>query len=364
MISGGKIDTKYLLALNAHIKIGSQGLKKILDAFDSPEEAWQASENEIRSKLIERLAELFIEARAKYDPEKEAEKLHKYDVGYITMYDKKYPKILAELPDCPAILYIKGDVSALNKVGLAVVGSRKYTLYGKKVAYDLAKKCAEAGLVIVSGLALGIDAWAHQGALDAGGLTVGVLGCGLDNIYPISNFQLGKSILENGGAIISEFPIGTPPMKQNFPARNRIIAGLSQGTLVIEAQESSGALITAYQALDYNRDVFAVPGNIDSENSIGTNRLIQQGAKLISKADDILTEFNIEWKKSTARAKESLPETPEEKKLIEVLHTGEKYVDEMVAESGYNVVIINSLLTVMEMKGLVQNLGGGRYKLN
>ena len=354
---------KYLLALNAHPKIGSQTLKKILAAFDYPELVWRFPAQKLKTKLEEKYINLVFEARANYDPDDESDKLKKLDLGYMTMYDESYPRQLLELPDCPAILYIKGDYNVLKAISLGVVGSRKYTNYGKKSAYDLSRKCAENGLTIISGLALGIDTFAHQAALDAGGKTIAVLGCGLDQIYPASNFGLGKEIIGKGGAIISEFPLGTPPMKQNFPARNRIIAGLSQGTLVVEAAAGSGALITAYQALEYNREVFAVPGNIDSETSFGTNLLIKSGAKLVMSEADILEELNIPRKEMEKRAKEILPDTKEEKVVYKILSRGEKIADEIIRESGLNVILINSILSTMEIKGIVVNLGGGRYKI-
>lgn len=358
------MQTKYLLALNAHEKIGSQTLKKALAPFeDNPEKLWKAGDSEIRKKLDSKIAELIIEAKNQFTPEEEIEKLQKFNIGYITMYDKEYPKLLAEAPDGPAILYIRGSLAALKIPSIGVVGSRKFSHYGQKVAYQLSKSCSEAGLGIVSGLALGIDAVAHKAVLDVGGITIGVLGCGLDRIYPASNLALGREIIEKNGAVISEFPPGTPPMKYNFPARNRIIAGLTLGTLVVEAAEQSGALITAYQALEYNREVFAVPGNIDSETSKGTNILIQKGAKLVTKPEDILEEFNIEAKNIEQKNRELLPENENEKIIYNVLSTGEKSVDMIISESKLNIITVNTCLTMMEMKGMVDNIGGGRYKL-
>lgn len=357
------MESKYLIALNRHPKIGGQTLKKILARFDNPKELWSASSSKLLSKLGEKLAPLVVEARANHDPDAEISKLAEYDVGYITIFDKNYPKLLKEAYDCPAVLYIKGNIDVLDTISLGIVGSRKYTNYGKTFAYKLAKECAESGLTIVSGLALGIDAFAHQATVDVKGKTIGVLGCGLDSIYPVSNFHLGRSILENGGAIISEFPLGVPPMKQNFPARNRIIAGLSVGTLVIEAAERSGALITAYQALEYGREVFALPGNIDSENSVGTNKLIQEGAKLVMNSEDILRELNIEAKTSNKVAQDMMPETAEEKIVIEILRNKDCLIDEIILESKLNVTSVNSTLTILEMKGFVTNQGGGRYHL-
>ena len=355
---GGSIN-KYLLALNCHQKIGSQTLKKILAAFDDDiEKAWKSSDFEINKKLEPKIAELLKESQKLFDPEKEIEKIKKLNIGYITIFDKSYPQQLKELPDAPVILYIKGNVEILKEPSLAVVGSRKFSPYGKMAAYKLSKESAEAGLVIVSGLALGIDAVAHLAALDANGKTIGVLGCGLDRIYPANNIGLSKKIIETGGAVVSELSPGTPPLRHNFPARNRIIAGLSLGTLVIEAAESSGALITAYEALEYNREVFAVPGNINSETSQGTNRLIQKGAKLVISTEDIFEELNIEFKKSAKRAKEMLPESKEEKIILDLIAKKDLLVDNIIEQSELNVIEINTALTMMEMKGIIENVGG------
>lgn len=336
-------------------------MKKLLN-FCNPKELWTKEKSQLGKILEPKLLSLVLEARSSYDPDLEMEKLGNYDVGYVTMYDKEYPALLKEVFDCPAVLYVRGDIKAISKLNLAVVGSRKYTNYGHNAAYRLSYDCAANGLTIVSGLALGIDAAAHRAALDAGGLTVGVLGCGLDRVYPVSNFALGQEIVEKGGAIISEFPLGVPPMKQNFPLRNRIIAGVSRGTLVIEAALHSGALITAYQALEYNRDVFAVPGNVDSETSAGTNQLIKNGAKLIVEAKDVLDEFQVEATTQIEKVKAILPETEEEKLIVEILRDGEKSGDEIINASNLSVVAINSTLSILEMKGVVQNVAG-RYGL-
>jgi len=334
-----------------------------LAAFGDPAKIWKAESVTNQVKLDEKIMALVRECRKNYDPDRELLKLAKLDLGYVTLYDKEYPALLKEVYDGPVVLYIRGNASVLNTQSLAVVGSRKFTNYGKRIAYSLAKECALAGLTIVSGLALGIDAEAHQAALDVDGITIGVVGNGLDRIYPVSNYDLGRKIIQKGGAIISEFPPGTPPMKHNFPARNRIIAGLSQGTLVIEAASQSGALITAIQALEYNREVFAIPGNIDSPTSEGTNALIQKGAKLITKAEDVLVELNVEVKNHQAKAKAILPDTEEESQIVETLKRGEMLADEIIRVTGLNVILVNSTLTMMEMKGIITNLGGGRYCL-
>ena len=354
---------EYLLALNAHPKIGSQTLKKVLAAFEYDlEKIWKIRDTELKSKIDPKLANLVLEAREQYSPQKEIEKIQKYDTGVITMYDKQYPKLLLEIADFPVILYMKGDLAAFNNPCLGIVGSRKYSSYGKTVTYKLTKDCTESGLTIVSGLALGIDAVAHKTAIDFNGSTIGVLGCGVDMVYPTSNTKLAEEIINHKGLIISEFPPGTPPYKQNFPLRNRIIAGLSLGILVVEAAEKSGALITAYEALEYNREVFAIPGNIFSQTSQGTNLLIQKGAKLVTKSEDILEELNVETIKKTRKIVENYPENEDEKIILNLLEKEEKEANMLSNESKINIIKLNSILTMMEMKGMIENLGGGRFR--
>lgn len=358
------MDSKYLLALDCIPEIGGQTIKKLLAFFNNDaEKLWKVNLSVLEDKIGKKNIDIITKARDQIDPLKQVEKLQKLNIGYLTIFDKNYPKLLAQAYDAPVILYIKGNISILSSPSLAVVGSRKYTRYGAKVAYDLSKKCAQSGLTIVSGLALGVDAIAHRATIDCGGKTVGVLGCGLDRIYPVSNFQLGKEIIEKGGAVVSEFPPGTPPLRHHFPQRNRIIAGLCAGVLVVEAAEKSGALITAYQALEYSREVFSVPGNIDSLASFGTNKLIQNGAKAVMEASDILSELNIEEKIVEEKSRKEFIQSEEEKIIEEILSDGDKLVDEIVLKSGLNVIAINTALTMMEMKGVVENVGGGRYKL-
>lgn len=355
---------KCLLGLISHPNIGIQTIKKILMAYDNDiERAWSAAHEDLAKRLDKKIILLLTDARNKFDPDKEIDKLAKFDVGYVTMYDKAYPELLKQLYDFPPVLFIKGNLEVLKAKSLGVVGSRKYSAYGASMSHKFSKECAENGLVIVSGLALGIDAIAHQAAVDAGTPTIGVLGCGLDRVYPVSNYHLGEAIIRGGGAIVSEYPLGTPPMKQNFPQRNRIIAGLSLGTLVIEAAEHSGALITAYSALENNRDVFAIPGNIDSETSAGTNELLKKGAKLVTKVEDILEEMDIKISDNHTKCEQYVPNTPEEKLIFDILKSDSKSADEMVAETKMNVIALNATLSLMELSGVIQNIGGGRYRL-
>ncbi len=360
---GGIIDYKYLLALNSHPKIGSQTLKKILAVFPDPAIFWKEKTFD-GSKIDPKITQLIREVVAEFSPEEAVDSLIRNDIGYMTMYDDKYPKLLKELPDAPIILYIQGSLDALKLPSISIVGSRKYTRYGQNIARNIAKECVENGLAVISGLALGIDTEVHRTAVENEGITVGVLGCGLDKVYPTSNTYLAREIIGKNGAIISEYPPGTIPMKQNFPARNRIIAGLSTGVVVVEAAIDSGALITAYQALEYNREVFAVPGNIDSPNSAGTNKLIQEGAKLVTSSEDIFAELNIKAQKYKTKARQQIAETKEENLIYEILRKSvELSGDEIIKETGLNVISVNSVLTILEMKGIIYNAGGGRYRL-
>ncbi|HOX41347.1 MAG TPA: DNA-processing protein DprA [bacterium] len=352
----------YLLALNAHPKIGSQTIKKILAVAPDLSKLWNKGEGLIGKRLEPKVVDLVKDVIANFDPESELMKIKSQDLGYLTYFDSGYPVQLKEIYDAPIVLYIRGSIDALGYPSVAIVGSRKCTYYGRRVARQFSKELAGAGLAIVSGLALGVDGEAHIGALEGEGITVGVLGCGIDQIYPSSHTRIASEIIAKGGAVISEFPPGTPAYKQNFPARNRIIAGLSLGTLVVEAAEGSGSLITAICALEYGREIFAIPGNIEQENSRGTNKLIQQGAKLVLSPDEILSELRIRNIKSTKKAKKILPESEEETQILHELSQKPCLVDEIVEKTGYNIIAINSTLTMMEMKGMIENTGGGRYR--
>lgn len=346
-----------ILLLSHHPKIGSQTIKKVLllcnhrvDIFEN------LNLKDLVEKFGEKLANYIIEAKT-YNLDKIKNNLKKHDIGYITLFDKEYPKLLAEIPDHPAILFIKGNAKALDNISISIVGSRKYSFYGNRIAKSFAQELSLYDIVITSGLALGIDSIAHNAVVEQGKITIAVLGCGLDRVYPTSNKYLSNKIIDFGGSIISEYPPGTEPFKSNFPARNRIIAGLSQGTLVVEAAKDSGALISAMAALDYNRDVYSVPGPIDSPSSEGTNWLIQQGAKLVTKVDDILDEMRFERKKLELIAKKTYQLTEEEKTILEIVK-GSMNADDIVRASSMNVAKVSYILTMLEMKGILENIGG------
>lgn len=289
----------------------------------------------------------------------------------IKFTDKDYPFLLKETVLPPQLLYVRGSIEPRDKNAVAIVGARIATSEGLKTAYDLAFQLAQAGVTIVSGLAQGIDTEAHKGALDAGGRTLAILGTGVDVIYPSQNRKLAQRILdEKSGAIISEFSPGTPALPHHFPQRNRIISGLALGTVVVEAREKSGALITARFALEQNREVFAVPGSIGRPTSYGPNRLIKEGAKIVTGVNDIMEELNIKPKyqssnnKSNPKSKDQKINsqfdnlTQDELKIATMLANEPKTVEELIHESKIAASQISALISMLEIKGVIQKVGG------
>ncbi len=279
----------------------------------------------------------------------------------ILFEDSDYPVLLKQIFEPPKELYVYGNLEKEEKNPLAVVGTRLASTYGKKICFSLVKELAKKGITIISGLALGIDGFAHQAALEAQGKTIAVLGSGLDVIYPPSHKNLAQEIVKKGGALVSEYPEGTEPSRWQFPARNRIIAGLAKAVLVIEAPRRSGALITAFFALNEGREVLAVPGAIDQKNSEGTNNLIKLGAKPITKVEDVLEIFNLEIK---AEPKKIKPDSKEEEILLKILKPGETcHLDKLAEISKLPPQVVLSVLTSMEIEEKVKNLGQGFYVL-
>ena len=281
----------------------------------------------------------------------------------ITLQDKEYPAILKEIHDKPKELYIKGKFDSEDKTAIGIVGTRNYSQYGKQVALDIAGALAKLGITIVSGLAKGIDTFAHQAALENKGRTIAVLGGGIDkkSFFPSINYRLGEKISQHG-AVISEYPPGTRGTQFTFPQRNRIISGLSLGIIVIEAPEKSGALITAALALEQNREVFAVPGSIYEKNSLGTNQLIKAGAKAVTCVEDILEELNL-LHLLKAEKNKIKPENKEEEIIFSVLSLQPIHIDEIIKKSGLPTGVVNSTLMILELKKAVRNLGKGNYVL-
>jgi DNA processing protein len=357
-------DIKYLNAFNQFELIGSQTLKKIKKYFGTCQKAWEAPASSfkkagLKGKIIEELRK----RRVKINPDKELEKLKKYSIEILTPTNKKYPPLLKEIYDFPQILYCLGSIDAFSEFSLAIVGSRKYTSYGKENAEYFSRELAEMRLTIVSGLALGIDALAHKETISAGGKTIAVLGCGLDRIYPSINRKLAKEIVKSGGLILSEYPLGSDPLKHHFPHRNRIISGLSLGVLVIEAAQKSGSLLTANYALEQDREVFAIPGNIFSFKSAGCHQLIKSGAKLVTEPKDILTELEIKNIKEHKETRKVTPESKEEEIILNFIEEVPQEINHIIKKLGLPASQVNSLLTIMEMKGKIKNLGNGLYSL-
>lgn len=282
------------------------------------------------------------------------------EVTVVKFGDTAYPPLLSELPDPPDVLYIRGKLPIFD-TALAVVGTRRATPYGKEVTRIITSDLARQKIVIVSGLALGIDGVAHEATLDAGGATVAVLGSGVDEhtIYPTSHRRLAERIIASGGAVVSEYPPGFKPTQYSFPARNRVIAGLSRGTLVTEAPAESGALITARHALDYNRDVFAVPHPITSLTGLGCNNLIRLGAALARNAVDVMETMHITWLPETSQPAPVLNET--EGKVMSKLSRIGVHIDQLAVLAGLPATVVMSTLTLLEMRGLVKNAGGMQY---
>ncbi|OGI37777.1 MAG: DNA protecting protein DprA [Candidatus Moranbacteria bacterium RIFOXYD1_FULL_44_12] len=305
----------------------------------------------------------FLEKRNGLVPEKLFSELEKEHIGLITPSSQFYPSQLKETPSAPAVIYGRGNLEILKNKSIAVVGSRKFTEYGQRATQNLCRDLVRAGLTIVSGLALGIDAIAHRATLDAEGSTIAVLGTGIDDetIYPRDNFNLAHDILANGGTLITEYPPKTPSLKQNFPARNRIMAGITLGTLVVEAALDSGSLITAGLALESGREVFAVPGPIFSPQSAGANFLLKSGAKLVESATDVLQELNLSESNRPAPQKIYEPKTREEKKIWNALSSDPLHVDRLVKLTRLNPATIGSTLATLEIQGVVKNIGGQNY---
>ncbi|HMB26041.1 MAG TPA: DNA-processing protein DprA, partial [Patescibacteria group bacterium] len=315
--------------------------------------------------FTEKNLEQFNLQKQEIDPDQELKKMQDLNIKAITINSEKYPQILKQIFSPPFILYYQGNIELLNSQCLATVGSRKITAYGQIACRQILEPLTKQDLTIVSGLALGVDALAHSICLENNSPTIAVLGSGLDpkNLYPATNRALAKGIVEKNGLLLSEFPLGTMPLKYNFPRRNRIISGLSQGVLVVEAAESSGALITAKFALEQNREIFAIPGQINHPLSEGTNKLIQNGAKLVQTAEDILEELNIKQLKSFQKNRQTIPDSAEEATILKHLENEPLHINEIIKRSGLTAKEVNSCLIVLEMKGLVKDTGNNNYMI-
>jgi DNA processing protein len=356
---------KYWLGFNLVKGIGPAKLQAMLDSLGSLEAAWHASPAQLRHiGFDQRAIDSLTAARAELDLDRQMAQLVEAGIELLTWQSPEYPRYLREIPNSPPLLYLRGRLTESDQWAVAVVGTRRLTAYGRQVTRELVTGLAHQGITIVSGLARGIDAIAHKAAMDAGGRTIAVLGSGLDTIYPPENRPLADQIIQGErGVVISEYALGVQPDAKNFPPRNRIISGLSLGVIVVEAGDTSGALITASFAVEQNRDVFAVPGNITSPASKGPNRLIQEGAKLVTGVNDILEELNLAQTVERTAVQLALPESAEEALILGRLSHQPIHIDELSREIGLPTALVSGTLALMELKGMAQQVGGMNYVL-
>lgn len=354
----------YLHALNTIPQIGSQALRKLLDYFDTPEAIWTASPAALKASGIkEKPLQALLDKRALVNIRAEWEKLETYAIALITEDDPAYPTLLKEIHNPPYILYKRGTFDYNSKPLVAIVGSRHATSYGERVAETFAQELVAAGIGIVSGLAFGIDSAAHKGVLNAQGDTVAVLGNSLDDasVSPKAQLSLAKAILNQSGALLSEYPPETAATPFTFPTRNRIIAGMSQGTIIVEAATRSGSLITARLALEYNREVFAVPGSVFSDASAGPHSLIRSGATVATNIQDILEELRPHIQHTSTPTSVSTPLSFEEEQLFPLLSSEPLHIDKILKTTTLETSQVQSTLVFLEVKGLIKNIGGMHY---
>jgi DNA processing protein len=356
-------ELQYWVAFSGIPGIGRVRIAQLRERFGSLQDAWKAPEGKLKQAgLDSRSIHALMTLRPRISVGAEMEKLECHRVNALISEDPNYPSRLKEIYDYPPVLYVKGSLPAKDEPCLAIVGTRRPTVYGRQVAEEIVTDLARSGIIIISGLARGIDSVAHRAALDAGGRTVAVFGSGLDIVYPGENATLAQAIVEHG-ALVSEYPLGIKPRAENFPMRNRIMSGLSLGVLVVEAGERSGALITARQAVEQNREVFAVPGSILSPASQGTNRLIQEGAKLVRDYTDILQELNLTIVVQQAEIKEFSPASEVEAAILKQLSAEPNHIDEICRRSGLTLPEVSSTLAMLELKGIARQVGSMNYVL-
>ncbi len=353
---------KLWLALARFPQLGPLRLQKLLAHFGEIDKLWQATEAELKATgLDKRTTAIFIQQRQQANPDKLLAELRELNIQALSLDDEEYPDLLREIYDPPPVIYYRGKWP-INKICLAIVGTRKISSYGQAVVKKLVPALTKQQVVTVSGLALGVDSLVHQETITAGGHTIAVLGSGLDqeNLYPSSNRYLVDKIVAADGLVISEYPPGTPPLPQHFPRRNRLIAGLAHGTLVIEGDIDSGSLITAKCALEQNREVMAVPGSIFAAGSSGTNQLIKQGAKPITQLEDILECLQLKTIKQETITTFT-PQTPDEEKIFNLLTTEPMLIDDLIRQSGLTAAKVSSTLSLLEIKGVVKNIGNNYF---
>lgn len=354
-------DRPYYVALSRVPDVGPGRMHRLLRHFGSLAAAWNASPAAWRDAGLEPAVSKALERqRRQSDPQQELARLSAAGIAVLTWTDEDFPPLLRQIPSPPILLYVRGSLADSDQLAVAIVGTRNATAYGRSVTRRLATDLAVSGITVVSGLARGIDAAAHRAALDAGGRTLAVFGCGLDIIYPPEHRRLADQVAAQG-ALISEYPLGRRPAADQFPVRNRLISGLSLGVVITESRERSGALITAEFAGQQGRDVFAVPGSILNQSSAGPHRLIQDGAKLVMRVEDILGELNIHLAARQPELAAAAPLSAEEAHILDVLAGDPVHVDEISAHTDIPVQQVSSLLTLMEVRGVVHAVGSLTY---
>ena len=364
-----------LIALNMTQGMGAITAKNLIEFFGSAAEIFNAGPADLaRVQGVGKVkADAFAEAFSRVDPEAEEERAKRCCAKIITWDDPDYPSRLKEIYDPPLVLYVCGDLHSFSHTGVAIIGTRNATRYGIETAFRFGYQLASAGYAIVSGMARGIDTEGHRGAVEAHGITIGVLGGALDKFYPAENRKLAHRVIDEGGAIISEYPFGREPDRQTFPMRNRIVSGLSAGVLVVEAATASGTMITVDQALEQGRAVMAVPGRVDSPTSQGCHKLIRNGARLVTCADDVIDELgtflpssrpadgklHLETEAPVQRPANAPPLSEEEQRIIAAIGGEERFVDELVSATGIEAGRLNGMLVALQIKRLVKLLPGG-----
>ncbi|MBK8025653.1 MAG: DNA-protecting protein DprA [Chloroflexi bacterium] len=354
------------LGLSLTPGIGTRRLRRLLDAFQGPDAIWSASRGDLLAAGLDATTtDNLLRSRASLDLESVFKRLDTLGARLIVQTDSDYPAAMRPLPDAPPVLYARGALIPADEKAVAIVGTRKATGYGRDVARRLAGELASAGVTIVSGLAHGIDAIAHQAAMEAGGRTIAVLGCGIDQVYPRDHAALARQISEHG-AVLTEFPLGSQPEGRHFPRRNRIISGISLGVIIVEAPEKSGALITAAFALEQGREIYAVPGSIFSAASTGCHRLIQDGARIVVEVNDILDDLSITSEQIMTRAavQETLPLTAAQVAVLRAFGSEPVHVDVVVRTVGMAASAVISALTSLELQGYVEQDRASLYRLN
>ena len=358
-------DRELLIGLNMIPQLTPRRTRRLFARFESFRAIWEASSTKLAEVFASQvIGEAIASGRDDGAIDRELAKAEEIGVRIVTLVDPDYPPLLREIDDPPLVVYLRGKGEIDPAKSIAVVGTRRSTRYASLVAARLASQLALKGITVVSGLAAGTDAAAHQGVLDVAGRTIAVMGCGVDHVYPKRNQAIYEDIVETG-IVISEYPLGTRPAKWTFPQRNRIISGLSRGVVVVQAPERSGALITARLALEQGRDVFAVPGNITNRTSAGTNRLIRDGAKLVITVDDILDEYPdlLQLRKVAAEPTDDedskLGET--EQRVLDLVGLEPVHVDDIIGRADLSPTEASHILLLLQLEGLIEEVEGGRY---